>query len=84
MNCGYHTVGVIYDTVKSGNHSIFGVINTSQCHILHHIFTVRIQEITKVFCHESLELCSIHAMLFTYDPVVAHVILQLFRSFIIM
>ena len=40
MKCGYHTIGVIYDT-KTGNLTKIGVVGTLQCHILHHIFTAK-------------------------------------------
>ena len=54
MKCGYHTIGVIYDTMKvHGNHSKFGVINTSQCHISHHIFdSVELHGFLELFCQQ--------------------------------
>ena len=49
MKCAYHTVGVLYDTVEVAVTLIkIGVINTSQCHILHQFFMCSIEQVNFV------------------------------------
>ena len=62
MKYAYHTVGVIYDTVEVAfTLSTIGVLNTSQCHILHHIFICSIEQVKFViFTYDiaTMESCS--------------------------
>ena len=62
MKCAYHTVGVIYDTVEVAVTLMkIGVINTSQCHKLHHIFMCGIEQVNFVmFSYDiaTMEKCS--------------------------
>ena len=49
MKCAYHTAGVIYDTMEVAVILIkIDVVNTSQCHILHHIFMCSIEQVNFV------------------------------------
>ena len=48
MKCAYHTIGVIYDTVEVA--ITLGVINTSQCHILHHIICAVLNRSNLSYC----------------------------------